>query len=67
MIKRDSKNTLRAFWLLFIFSLITPLGVGIGWAILEFSTGLVSIILGAFSAGTFLYIGALEVPETEFS
>lgn len=49
-----------------IFAVITPLGVGIGWAILNFSAGLVSIIMNAFSGGTLLYVGALEIPETEF-
>ncbi len=66
LIKKDRKNLKRAFWLLFIFSMITPVGIGIGWALLEYTTGLVSIIFGAFTAGTFLYIGVLEVPETEF-
>lgn len=67
MIKKDNKHIKRAFWLLFVFSIITPIGIGIGWLLLEYSTGLVSIIFGCFSAGTFLYIGATEIPETEFS
>ena len=67
LIKKDNRRIKRAFWLLFTFSIVTPLGIGIGWLLLEYSTGLVSIIFGCFSAGTFLYIGATEIPETEFA
>lgn len=45
---------------------MSPIGIGIGWAISAHSTGLTGIIFNALSAGTLLYIGAYEVPELEF-
>ena len=53
--------------LLIIFALMSPIGIGIGWAISAHSTGLTGIIFNALSAGTLLYIGAYEVPELEFA
>ena len=53
--------------LLFIFALMSPIGIGIGWAISTQSAGLTGIIFNALSAGTLLFIGAYEVPELEFA
>ncbi len=43
------------------------MGIGIGWAILHFSSALVAVIASALSGGTFLYIGATEVVMEDFN
>ena len=54
------------FVLLSVFSVLGPLGVGLGWSILEYSATLVSVIAGSLSAGTFMYMGASEVVSEDF-
>ena len=54
------------FGLISIFSLATPLGVGIGM-IVGNSPKLVQIVFTSLAAGTFLYIGCSEVIVEEFS
>ena len=57
--------------LLFMFSLFTPLGVGIGWLIVsrggEDTNPLPEIIFSSLAAGTFVYIACSEVIVEEFS
>jgi len=52
--------------LLFLFSIFTPIGVLIGWALGNGST-LIEVIFNCFAAGTFLYISCSEVLVEEFS
>lgn len=47
--------------LLIIYSIVSPIGIGIGWALLKYSPPLVAIIASALAGGTFLYVGATEV------
>jgi len=54
------------FWLLFIFSFATPLGISLG-LILENSSEIVSIIFTSMAGGTFLYIACSEMVVEEFS
>ncbi len=52
--------------MIFIFAFTSPLGIGIGWYLSNFS----EIITGVFfsiSAGTFIYIAASEIIVEEFS
>eukprot|EP00963_Diacronema_lutheri_P001318 scaffold85_cov358-Pavlova_lutheri.AAC.25 len=44
-----------------LFALIAPAGVGVGWAIGSSNDAVFTVLLG-LSAGTFLYMGATEVP-----
>ena len=53
-------------WLVFIFSLATPLGTAIGM-IVSNAGDIYSVIFSSFAAGTFLYIGCNEVIVEEFS
>ena len=53
-------------WLILIFSLATPLGIGMGMLIQDSNT-LVEIIFSSFAGGTFVYIAASEVIVEEFS
>ena len=52
--------------LLFLFSIATPLGVIIGWAVAADSP-MSEIVFGCLAAGTFLYIACSEVIIEEFS
>lgn len=52
--------------LLFIFSLFTPVGVVLGWA-LQSGSEMTEIIFSSLAAGTFLYISCSEVIVEEFS
>lgn len=65
--KEYQLKTVQIVILLIIFTSFTPIGTGIGWAVLSSSPGLAGVILNSFAAGTLLYIGALEIPENEFS
>lgn len=49
-----------------IFSLATPLGIGLGWAATEFLPDKVNALLEAFTAGTFFFL-ACEVYGEEFA
>jgi solute carrier family 39 (zinc transporter), member 1/2/3 len=53
-------------FLLLVFALATPLGIGLGLAI-STANNLVEIIFNSFAAGTFIYIAASEVVVEEFS
>lgn len=57
-------------WLLFgmitIFSIATPIGIGLGM-IIEGSSPILEIIFSALAGGTFLYIACTEVIVEEFS
>lgn len=53
-------------WLLFIFSIATPVGIVLGM-ILGKEGEIYSIIFSSLAAGTFLYIAASEVIVEEFS
>lgn len=50
-----------------LFSVMTPIGIMIGWILLDFAQILVEVIFQALACGTFLYIGASEVIVSEFS
>ena len=52
--------------LLLLFSIATPLGVGIGWAVSEDSP-MMEVVFASLAAGTFLYIACSEVIIEEFS
>lgn len=54
------------FWLMFMFSFATPLGISIG-LILSTASELVSITFTSLAGGTFLYISCSEVIVEEFS
>ena len=53
-------------WLIFIFSIATPLGIVIGM-LLSTQSEIYDIIFSSLAAGTFLYIAANEVIVEEFS
>ena len=61
----DKLNYIGFLVLLTLFSLVVPLGVGIGFAVSSIGSA-VQGILFSVSAGTFLYVGAYEVPAEEF-
>lgn len=49
-----------------MFSLATPLGIGLGLAI-STANNMMEIVFNSFAAGTFIYIAASEVVVEEFS
>jgi|Transcript_1725 zinc transporter ZupT len=53
-------------WLIFIFALSTPLGVGIGMAVSN-AGDIYSVIFSSIAAGSFVYIACTEVIVEEFS
>ena len=53
-------------WLLFIFAIATPLGVGIGMILANLGS-IYDIIFSSLAAGTFVYIGCSEIIIEEFS
>lgn len=64
------KNSVKAchiMLLISIFVAVELLMLGVGWAILEFSATIVSVIASAFSAGVFMYMGATEVISEDFN
>ena len=48
----------KIFIVLSIFSILEPVSIGIGWAILVYTSKMVNVVAGAISAGAFLFIGA---------
>ena len=52
--------------LLAVFSLMTPIGITIGWSVSDDSPT-TELIFNCFAAGTFLYIACSEVIIEEFS
>ena len=53
-------------WLVFTFSMATPVGVGIGMAVAE-AGDIYEIIFSSIAAGSFVYIACSEVVVEEFS
>eukprot|EP01084_Bolivina_argentea_P144042 252820_1 len=50
-----------------IFSIITPSGIGIGWALSDEFDSWVSDIFVSIAAGTFIYVALIEILVPEFS
>ncbi len=49
-----------------VFSMMGPIGVGIGMAVSEFAAPIFDSIMLATVAGTFVYVGATEVIPEEW-
>jgi len=49
-----------------VFTLMGPIGVGIGMAVSEFASPIIDSIMLAIVAGTFIYVGATEVIPEEW-
>lgn len=64
--KSFDKNYLLIVILLIVFSLSTPIGVGIGMIISK-ESDLTNVIFNALAAGTFIYVAASEIISEEFS
>lgn len=60
-IQRHGFSTRFMVFYFFAFALIAPAGVGVGWGIGTSNDTVFTVLLG-LSAGTFLYMGATEVP-----
>ena len=60
------KGSCMIYLLIFIFSIATPIGVGVGM-IIAGSSLIVDIIFSSMAGGTFLYIACTEVIVEEFS
>ena len=65
MVQRDDLK--KGILLLTLFAVATPLGIGIGWIVLNYASPLVSVIFSALAGGTFLYIGSSEIVVSEFT
>lgn len=62
----DSKASNQMFWtILGTFSMASPVGVMIGYAISEYSDSVTSSALTALASGTFLYVAMMEVIPNE--
>ena len=62
----DSNASGQMYWLLMgTFSLASPIGVLVGYAISEFSDSLTSACITALAAGTFLYVALMEIIPNE--
>lgn len=62
----DSKVTTQMFWLILTtFSVASPIGVMVGYAISEYSDSVTSSCLSALASGTFLYVALMEVIPNE--
>jgi len=62
----DSKASQRMFWtILGTFSMASPVGVMVGYAISEYSDSVTSSSLSALASGTFLYVAMMEVIPNE--
>lgn len=66
MAKAFPDNDNHVLLLLFLFSIFTPIGVLVGWAV-STSSPLLEVIFNCFAAGTFIYIACSEVIVEEFS
>lgn len=51
--------------LIFVQALMTPFGIGVGWAF-SFSGDLIRGIFSCLAGGTFLYVGTIEMISNEF-
>ena len=62
----DSNVSVKMYWLIMgTFSLASPIGVLVGFAISEFSDSLTSACFTALAAGTFLYVALMEIIPNE--
>ena len=62
----DSNVSKQMFWsILGTFSMASPIGVMIGYAISEYSDSVTSSALSALASGTFLYVAMMEVIPNE--
>ena len=66
LVKTFPDNFKLCRWLVFIFSLATPLGVGIGMAVVN-AGDIYDVIFSSLAAGSFVYIACTEVIVEEFS
>lgn len=57
--------TIRIAMFMLTFCLVTPVGVIFGWLVLADAEGLVIALVTATAAGTFLYVGVVEVTAAE--
>ena len=65
MAKTFPNNRKLIYGLLFMFSVFTPLGVSLGWALPK-TDELMEIIFTSLAAGTFIYISCQEIIAEEF-
>lgn len=63
---KGDKDRKKAYRLLFMFALATPIGIAIGM-MLQNANELVEVVFSSFAGGTFIYIAASEVIVEEFS
>ena len=63
---RRRQHRKRMIILLLIYAAVSPVGIGVGVLVLKLSSPLVSILCTAVASGTFLYIGATDVPGEDF-
>ena len=66
LVKTFPDNFKLCRWLIFVFSLATPLGVGIGMAVAN-AGDIYDVIFSSLAAGSFVYIACTEVIVEEFS
>ena len=66
LVKTFPDNFKLCRWLIFTFSLATPLGVGIGMAVAN-AGNIYDVIFSSLAAGSFVYIACTEVIVEEFS
>ena len=66
LVKTFPDNFKLCRWLIFTFSLATPLGVGIGMAVVN-AGDIYDVIFSSLAAGSFVYIACTEVIVEEFS
>ena len=66
LVKTFPDNFKLCRWLIFVFSLATPLGVGIGMAVAN-AGKIYDVIFSSLAAGSFVYIACTEVIVEEFS
>ena len=66
LVKTFPDNFKLCRWLIFTFSLATPLGVGIGMAVAN-AGDIYEVVFSSLAAGSFVYIACSEVIVEEFS
>ena len=66
LVKTFPDNFKLCRWLVLTFSLATPLGVGIGMAVVN-AGDIYDVIFSSLAAGSFVYIACTEVIVEEFS
>ena len=71
--QRSTSERSAAAWFsacMLLFSMTTPIGIGVGWGVTEAADaedGLWSAVFSALGAGTFLYVATVEVIPAELS